>query len=256
MSERKLERAETGAREEVVEVDRKGAVATVYLNRPEARNALNHELVAGLRSAITDLGRDASVRVILLRGRGKSFCAGADLKEARLSSTYAEHRDWTDELNGLLAAIEVAPVPVIAAVHGHAIGAGCTLALVCDYVILSSETSLGFPELKHGLTPGMTYPRLRKLVGPRRAMSLILTGRSISAELAVTWGIASESTSFDLLDSAAQSIADQIAEYSPDAVRAIKRLSGSIDAMSPAAAKAAGTDAVIIGRLRDRGDRG
>jgi len=233
---------------DIVQIERQDRVATVYLNRPASRNALNRELVTTLRRVVNALSTDASVRVIVLRGRGKSFCAGADLKEAK-STEYGEHRAWTNELDGLMGAIKTAPVPVIASVHGHAIGAGCTLAMVCDYFVLSRDTSLGFPELRHGLTPGMTYPQLRRLAGPRRAMDLILSGAPISAEEAVACGIASEVVDFKDLDESVADFAKRIADYDPEPVRAIKRLARAVDAMPPAAAEAAGIDAVIIRRL-------
>jgi enoyl-CoA hydratase len=134
-------------------------------------------------------------------------------------------------------------------VHGHAIGAGCTLAMICDYFVLSRDTSLGFPELRHGLTPGMTFPQLQRLAGPRRAMDLILSGASISAEEAVASGIASETVEREDLDQTVADLAARIAGYDPEPVRAIKRLARAVDAMPPAAAEAAGVDAVIIRRL-------
>ena len=243
-----MNRAAETLASDIVQIERHSGVATVYLNRPESRNALNRELVTTLRQAVLSVSRDDSVRVIALRGRGKSFCAGADLKEAK-STEYREHHAWTKELGSLMDAVKTAAVPVIAGVHGHAIGAGCTLAMVCDYFVLSRDTSLGFPELRHGLTPGMTFPQLRRLAGPRRAMDLILSGASISADEAVAWGIASEAVETEDLDQKVADLADRIAGYDPEPVRAIKRLARAVDSMPPAAAEAAGADAVIIRRL-------
>lgn len=235
----------------VVLVEKRERVATIYLNRPDSRNALNWELVTSLRRAIESVSADEAVRVVVLRGRGKSFCAGADLKEAKVTG-YGEHRAWTNELAGLIDAVRTCTVPVIAGVHGHAIGAGCTLAMICDYVFLARDSELSFPELRHGLTPGMTIPQLQRLVGPRRAMDLILTGATISAVEAVTWGIASEAVNPDELDRAIATLASVIAKYDPEPVRAVKRLARAVEAMSPAAAEAAGVDAVIIRRLHSQ----
>ena len=171
--------------------ERSGDVATVVIDRPEARNAITTELARELTEAITDTAADA--RVIVLRGNGPDFCAGGDV--SALAQLHARGRAATAELfaafRELCRAIESVPVPVVAAVHGHAVAGGLELVQSCDLAVVSADARLADIHCRYGQVPGGgSTQRLPRIVGRQRAMGLILTGETISGRQAVEWGLA------------------------------------------------------------------
>jgi len=196
-------------------------IAVVTLSRPEARNAINLEVVNELHIALEALGREGSTRVLILTGAGKAaFASGADIRELR-------ERRAADALRGinssLFLAVERFPLPTIAAVNGYALGGGCELALACDLRIASESSRFGQPEVGLGIIPaaGATY-RLPRLVGAGRARELILTGRIIDADEALAIGLVNRVVPDDRLLEEARSTALLIARKGPLALRAAK----------------------------------
>ena len=212
-------------------------IAVVTLNRPEARNAINLEVVDELHAALEALGRDETTRVLILTGAGKvAFASGADIRELR-------ERRAADALRGinssLFLAVERFPLPTIAAVNGYALGGGCELALACDLRIASESSRFGQPEVGLGIIPaaGATY-RLPRIVGAGRARELILTGRIIDADEALAIGLVNRVVPDDRLLEEARSTALLIARKAPLALRAAK-LSLQASAYGPDAGHAA-----------------
>lgn len=210
---------------DAVLVGRAGAVVTVRINRPEAHNALNREVLAGLLAAVSDAADDNTVRAVVLIGTGdKAFSAGADLKELAGMGPERAHEVMAYG-QGVMRAIESAPVPVIAAVNGVALGGGFELALAATIPVLSVHASLGLPESGLGLIPGYGgTQRLPRAVGARVATHVMLTGSRLEAHRAHALGLTplAPVEPEALLDTAT-AVADRIAQQGPLAVRAILR---------------------------------
>jgi enoyl-CoA hydratase len=171
----------------VLLVERGAGVATLTLNRPEAMNALSHELRQALTRGFRELAQDEAVRVVILTGAGKSFCAGLDLKE--LGSRDGQPLGaFTDA--EMMAAIRGFPGPVIGAVNGFAITGGFELALACDLLIASQEARFADTHARVGILPGWGLSqKLPRLIGIGRAKELSFTGNFIGAEQALAWGL-------------------------------------------------------------------
>ena len=182
-------------------LERRGRVGLITLNRPEALNALNLALMTDVVTAATELDADTSIGAIVLTGSARAFAAGADIKEIS-SQTYMDMylADWFSGWDRLAAV----RTPLIAAVSGHALGGGCELALMCDFIIASDTAKFGQPEIKLGVIPGIGgSQRLTRAVGKAKAMELILTGRTIDANEAERAGLVARVVAADdLLDDA------------------------------------------------------
>jgi len=172
----------------VVETDEEG-IATLRLNRPEAKNALNLELIAELGDAADILARDDAVRAVIVTGGEENFAAGGDIKE--MSGKYAPDMltAYGADLSGF-EKIERIPKPVVAAVSGYALGGGTELALVCDMIVASETAVFGMPEITLGIIPGAGgTQRLPRLVGPNRAKEFIFTGSFYDVEACREMGL-------------------------------------------------------------------
>ena len=168
------------------------SVARVYLNRPHRLNAVVPELTAGLVAALARAGQDGA-RVVVLAGRGRAFCSGYDLKEQLPPETVLAMRLRVEQIQDVTRAIRRFPGPVIAAVHGYALGAGCEFALGCDLVVASEDAQFGFPEVSVGLSVTGGISRLLPLlVGPVRAKELLLLGERFGAARALELGLVNQ----------------------------------------------------------------
>ncbi|MET0856442.1 MAG: enoyl-CoA hydratase/isomerase family protein [Telluria sp.] len=205
---------------DTVIVTQQGAVATLILNRPDARNACNAQMCRDLLTATDQLGRDDSVHVVLVRGAGKAFCAGMDIKENKsLSSSDMLGRRALGF--SAYAAIERLPQAVIAVVHGPSFGGGCEIAAACDFVLASAAAKFCYPEVGWG-TVGATQ-RLPRLAGTRMAKELLFTGRVFDAAEAKEIGLVNHVYQTDMLDAAVDEMAQKIAAAQPLTVRLTKR---------------------------------
>jgi enoyl-CoA hydratase/carnithine racemase len=199
-------------------------VAEIMLDRAEAMNAINTAMALRLAQACAELATDRRVRAVVLYGTGpRAFCVGADLKERnRMSDAdFLRQRPvFRAAFGGLLAL----PQPVVAAVHGYALGGGCELALSCDVIVADETAVFGLPETTVGLVPGCggTQLSVRRL-GAGRAAELVLTGRRVKAAEAERIGLADRLVPAGAAESTALEIAGTIAANSPVAVRAAKR---------------------------------
>ena len=205
---------------EPVRVDREGAVAVVSIDHPPA-NAVSRAVIAGIRNAVAEFGReDSGVRAAILTGAGeKFFAAGADITEFQ---TLGEENIAAGQ--ALTLEMERCPVPWIAAVNGFALGGGCELAMACDIRLAASNARFGQPELNLGIMPGWGgTQRLPRLIGPGRALPLLLTGDPIDAATALQFGLVTAVVEPGELLTAAHALAAKIATKAPLAVRASKR---------------------------------
>jgi enoyl-CoA hydratase len=211
--------------DDILCVERDGAVATLVLNRPAVLNALNAALLARLGGALDELAADPSLRAVILTGAGeRAFAAGADIAElAELDGAVAGERKARAGQR-VTQLIEALPVPVIAAVNGFALGGGCELALACDFRIASDNAKFGQPEVNLGVPPGYGgTQRLQRLVGSGTAMLLCLTGEPIDAAEALRIGLVQRVVPAAELRAEALRIARLIAVKAPLAVTAAKR---------------------------------
>jgi enoyl-CoA hydratase/carnithine racemase len=198
-------------------------VALIRLNRPDALNALNSQLMAELAACVEALDKDDAVRCLVLTGSDKAFAAGADIKEMA-AKTYAEafKEDFFTESSGR---IERSRKPIIAAVAGYALGGGCELAMICDFIIAADNAKFGQPEINLGVMPGLGgTQRLTRLVGKSKAMDMALTARFMDAAEAERSGLVSRVVPLDKLMDEAMAAARKIAAQSPLAVMMTKGL--------------------------------
>lgn len=173
-----------------IQLDPQGDIAIIKINRPEALNAMNVDVISELSRALDIVGVDDGIKVVIITGAGeKSFCAGADIAYmVNIDPMKAEK--YASSAQAVLNKIEKLEKPVIAAVNGFALGGGCELAMVCDIRIASSNAKLGQPEVTIGIPPGWGgTQRLLRIVGPAKAKELVFTGKMITAEEAVQIGL-------------------------------------------------------------------
>lgn len=196
-------------------------VATITLNRPEALNALNSQLLSELAAALAEADQNRNVRAIILTGSDKAFAAGADIAEMA-------DQDFVDVYTSDLFVTDIEAVmrvrkPIIAAVSGYALGGGCELAMICDFIICSDTAKFGQPEINLGVIAGIGgSQRLTRFIGKSKSMDMHLTGRFIDAEEAERSGLVSRVVPADKLLYEARKAADKIAEKSMISVMAAK----------------------------------
>jgi len=197
-------------------------IATLTLNRPERRNAIDHQMIRELGDALDTLHDDSEVRAVILSGAGeKAFAAGADIAELK-------ERDYNAALqrinSALFRRIEEHRLPFVAAIHGYALGGGCEIAMACDIRIASKNAKMGQPEVGLGILPGAgAIQRLPRLVGMGRAKDLIYTGRIIDADEAERIGLVQYVVEDDALQDKAKELACQIAKQGDLAVQLSKQ---------------------------------
>ncbi len=198
---------------ETIKTETRGAVLLITLNRPQALNALNAQVVAELCTALDQAEANAGVRALVLTGSEKAFAAGADIKEMQPKSymdAYGE--DLFARLNDRFAAFRK---PVIAAIAGFALGGGCELAMLCDFIIAADNAKFGQPEIKLGVMPGIGgTQRLTRFVGKSKAMEMCLTGRMMDAAEAERAGLVSRVVPLAELANEAMKAAEAIADMS------------------------------------------
>ena len=199
------------------------AITTIRLNRPDKLNAVDREMLDMLDAEVNRLHQDESARVVVLEGSSeRAFCVGADLNHIA-TFTPANIRKWVNDGNRVLSRLANLPVPVIAAVHGYAVGGGLEFALACDLRIASEDSSFGLPEITHGWFPGWggTH-RLLNVIGEAKAKEMVLLGERIDAHTAQDLGLVNRVVPRENLADEVQQIAESLAQKSPVAVSAAK----------------------------------
>lgn len=216
---------------EFIKEERRNSIAIIQLNRPEKFNALSREMILTLSSIFTNLEPDTALRTIILTGAGeKAFCSGTDI-DGLAELTESEAREVSERGQSLCNQIENSPTPVIAAINGIAAGGGCELALACHLRIASSNARFSLPETKLGIIPGYGgTQRLAREIGKGRALEMMLTGTPMDAKEALQSGLINRLTDADDLLVEAESLANEIAQLAPLAIRAcLKAVTRGID---------------------------
>jgi enoyl-CoA hydratase/carnithine racemase len=192
----------------LIQIDDRDGIRTLSLNRPEARNALSLELIESLESALIATAADATLRVLILRGEGKSFCAGMDLRG--VMDDPVRMGTMLHALARCSLAIRALRVPAIACVRGAAIGGGCGLMATCDLALTHAEAKLGYPEVDLGICPAVVAPILMRRIGAGRARAMLLTGGVVDGTEAHRLGLATHLVPEPELESAARSLAERL----------------------------------------------
>jgi enoyl-CoA hydratase/carnithine racemase len=224
----------------MVDVEREGPVARIFLNRPEKANALNSAMLQELRAALCNLSLDESLRAVVLAGRGNTFCGGADVGELR-SLDARTAGPFVEKIHLVCKAIRDLPVPVVARLHGAAIGAGLEIAAACDLRTAAEGTKFAMPEVRLAIPSVVEAALLPRLMGSGRAAWLVLTGEPIDARRALEWGLVEEVAAN--LDLALEKLVKALLAGDGGALRVQKRLLQLWDEAPLATAVAASIEA-------------
>lgn len=234
-----------------------GGVARITLNRPDKRNAITSEMMSALRDALQRASDDTTIRVLLIRGAGKDFCAGLDLSEV-LKSAEDESASIASarRLGDLYIAMRRHPKPIIAAVQGRALGGGAGIATASDLIVAAESAQFGYPEVKLGFLPAIVTTMLRRAVNERQAMELALTGEPLSASRAHAIGLINRVYPDAEFDDSVERYVAGLAEHPATAMSLSKRLLYETDGMSFQASIEAGVQANVQARRTDDFKRG
>jgi methylglutaconyl-CoA hydratase len=223
-----------------------GGCLRLTLDRPDKRNALNAPMLAALGAALETAELDAAVRVVVLRGAGSDFCAGADLVEMLASADQPPEANARAAmvLGDLFLRLRALPKPVVAIVHGRALAGGCGLATACDMVLALPDAQFGYPEVRRGFVPAMVMAMLVRAVGEKHAFDLVATGRTLTADEAYAIGLVSRVVD----DAVADQLVADLAAASPTALALIKRQLYQLDGLGFAQAVRLGADVNAVAR--------
>jgi len=201
-------------------------IANITLNRPEIRNAFNEVMIAELMDAFQKAGEMENIRVIILKGEGKSFCAGADLNWMRDVSNYSFEQNYAESyrLSECFYSIYSSPKPTIAVVHGAAIGGANGLLAACDIAVCDDETVFSLSEVKIGIVPACISPYVIKRVGEYGARELMLTGRRINGTEAENYKLVNKSLPSDQVESYTEHMVEMLLTSGPAAITHCKKL--------------------------------
>lgn len=207
-------------------VRRDGPIEHVTLNRPDVRNAFNQTLIAELTSWASTVRDDPAVRVVVLSGAGKSFCAGADISWMAKTVEFSEDENMRDAAaaSHMFGALNTLPVPVVGLVHGAALGGGVGLAAVCDIVVAEEGAIFGFTEVKLGILPAVISPFVLEKIGRSAARELFLTGARFSAHRAKEIGLVHEVVSTTDLEATVRKYVEECLAGGREAIAAAKAL--------------------------------
>jgi methylglutaconyl-CoA hydratase len=214
---------------------RDGPVARVVLARPAVRNAFDDVLIAELAEAFVAVGKETGTRVVVLSGDGPSFCAGADISWMRKAGGYSREENEADagKMARMLRAIDACPKPVLALVHGAAIGGGVGLVAAADIAIAAEGTVFSLAEVKLGILPSVISPYVLRAIGPRQARDLFLTGDRFDAREAHRIGLVHAVAPAAELEAAGAKKVESLLAAGPEAVTVAKRLIEQVAWMSP-----------------------
>jgi methylglutaconyl-CoA hydratase len=217
--------------EQTIEVENRGAAAWVWLNRPALHNALNEDLIRELTLVMRRLGDDPAVRVIVLSGRGRSFCAGADVDSMRHqgAAAYDDNLKNARELAEMFRSLAECRKPTIARVNGAAIGGGLGLVCACDVAVAATEAKFAASEVRLGLIPATIGPYVVRAIGGRWARRLFQTGERITAEQAEKIGLVHETVETEVLDGRVESIVNDLLAGAPGAQETAKELIDAVE---------------------------
>src|SRR5262245_50629152 len=234
-------------------------LAFVVLDRPDVHNAFNDELIAQVTDAFTELGRRDDIRVIVLKANGKSFCAGADLNWMKRMVQYSHEENLADAqaVGRMFLAIAKCPKPVIARVHGAALGGGAGLVAACDIGIAIESVQFGFTEVKLGIIPAIISPFVIGKIGPGRAREFFITGERFLAPVAMSMGLIQHVVSHELaLDALVDTKISQILTSAPCAIASAKELVFGVAARNLESSIDYAAEAIARARASSEGQAG
>lgn len=210
----------------VIEVERKGVVAHVWLDRPQQHNALDAELVRAVAATFHDLAHDAGVRVVVLGGRGASFCAGVDIEQMKASgrASFEQNLREAETLAGMFSSVADFPKPVVVRAHGNVFGGGVGLTCAGDIAVASDDARFGLTEVRLGILPALISPYVLRRMGDRNARELMLTGERFGAPRALHVGLVSHVCALADLDSFIAERVEALLHGAPGAQARIKML--------------------------------
>ncbi|MGZ3497399.1 MAG: enoyl-CoA hydratase-related protein [Vulcanimicrobiaceae bacterium] len=242
----------------VLAIQIEDGVAAVALARPDVRNAFNARVIADLKSTFDELSTDPSVRAVVLSGDGKAFCGGADINWMRTSLELTRDENVADAqaMSEMFRSIDRCSKPVIARVHGAALGGGAGLVAVCDIAIASEETIFGFTEVKLGIIPAVISPFVLAKIGVSNARALFLTGERFDARRAQAIGLIHEVTTIDGLDPAIERIIAEVRTAGPSAIAAAKRLIQTVRETDYESSREITAEAIASQRTTPEGQEG
>ena len=211
---------------QAVEIEREGALARLWLNRPDVHNALSAEVGLALIDAMRGLAHDDGVRCVVLGGRGPSFCAGADIGAMKASSgaTFDANLAEAERLGGMFAALSDFPKPVVGRLHGGVYGGGVGLACACDIAVASDDARFGLTEVRLGILPALISPYVIRRLGDRHARELMLTGERFGAADALRVGLVHHVVPAAELDARVNERVGELLKGGPKAQGRIKML--------------------------------
>jgi methylglutaconyl-CoA hydratase len=210
----------------LVETERQGALARIWLNRPEVHNALSPELGEALRETVRGLSHEDGVRCIVLAGRGPSFCAGADIAamKASAAATFEANLAEAERLGGTFAALADCPKPIVARLQGGVLGGGVGLACVCDIAVAAEDAKFGLTEVRLGILPALISPYVIRRLGDRAARELMLTGERFGGADALRLGLVHHVVPAGELDAKVDERVGELLKGGPRAQGRIKML--------------------------------
>jgi methylglutaconyl-CoA hydratase len=236
----------------------RGNIGWITLDRPEVRNALSSELMDAVGEGVDALESDAGVRAIVLAGEGPAFCAGADLRSMRLSrdKDAGDNRTDAHRMGGLFHRIASCTKPVLARVHGPAIGGGVGLMAACDIVVAAASTRFQFSEVRLGIVPAVISPFCIRRLGEMKAMRLFLTGEPVDAATALDYGLVDIVAPDDQLDAALDKVLGDLGKAGPRALIAAKELVTRVSRLDGEAALDYTADLIATLRVSDEAVEG
>ena len=239
-------------------VERDGPVATVAFARPDVRNALNAEMIGELTRGFSALSEDGGVRAVVLRGDGPAFSGGADINYMRAGLDLGEADNEKDalRLSDMFAAVDRCAHPVIARVHGAALGGGSGIIAACDIVIAADDALFGFTEARLGIVPAVISPFVLRKIGQSHARALFLTGERFDAARALRIGLVHDVVPASDLDAAVARAIDGILSCGPQATRVAKTIVRTVSMMSAEDARAWTAQTIAKRRASDEGQEG
>lgn len=241
-----------------IKFEREDNIARVTLNRPEVHNAFNAVMISELNDVFQRIRDDKSLRIAVLTGSGKSFCAGADIKWLReiIGFSYEQNFEESLQLAEALHKLFIMPKPTIARVNGATIGGGVGLLTACDIAVASENAKFGLSEVKIGLVPAAISPYVVKKIGESRAREYFLTGKRIDAQKALNIGLLNDVVPADKLDGRIEELIDLLMTSGPEALAKCKQLVFQVQAMSLEEAKTYTAEVIARLRISDEGQEG
>lgn len=234
------------------------SIAYIILNRPEIHNAFNNVMISELIAVFDDIKEDADIRIVILTGKGKSFCAGADLNWMREVKDYSYDKNLKGslELSELFHKIYTSSKPTIARVNGTAIGGGTGLVAVCDIAVAAKKAKFSFSEVKLGLIPACISPYVVKKCGEGRCREFFLTGERMTAEKACTAGLINFVAPLDEIDKIVDGLVTQLISSGPVAIQKCKELLRKVPEMSLEKVGKYTAEVIAKMRISDEGQEG